>query len=379
MNTRAIRSQAETAAARAAEALAGTSEGRPRVFFAPGRFNIIGEHTDYSGGLAMPAALDLGCAVAFAPATASAARLTALDYDDSIPFPPIFTRRGDWSDYVSGCAEVLRSDGLILPPCNMAIASCLPQGLGLSSSAALGVASLLALCAAAGRTLPRMDLARLAQLSENRHVGVPCGILDPFASLHGQTDTALLLDCSDLSFAPVALPSGIAFLIVDSGVRRQLRDGGYAARRQDCEEAASALGLRWLRDAAPDDAVSARLSPRQQRRVRHVISENARVTAMRHALLSGDCDAAGRLLCDSHRSLRDDFDVTCEATDRLCELLSGASGVFGARQMGGGFGGCVIAIAAEDAVPAILEICAVAGFTAGFSCRAGSGAREILL
>jgi len=377
MTDRATAPDPASPVTRAVDGFRARFPGEPRVFFAPGRLNIIGEHTDYSGGLAMPAAIDRGCAIAIAPAPGGRGEMLALDYDASAPFPEHFSARADWSDYVAGCQAVLAEEGAAAPPCNMAIASSVPQGLGVSSSAALEVAALLALSAMTERSFPPLKLATLAQAAENRYVGVPCGILDPYASLHGREGYALHLDCRALNHEYVAIPPGAVFLIVDSNVRRRLRDGGYAQRRTECENARRILGLASLREADEADLVSAGLSSPEFRRARHVIRENARVSLMRSALETGALAHAGELMNASHESLKTDFDVTCEETDALAAALASMDGVFGARQMGGGFGGAVIALAEEDAAGEAIRRCGRIGFPAALACRASGGAREV--
>ena len=253
----------------------------------------------------------------------------------------------------------------------------------MSSSAALEVSTMLAMLACAGVTAGPVDIALWAQSAEAKYVGVPCGVMDQFISANGVAGHALVLDCRSLTYERAPIPPNVAFLLVDSTVRHRLADGGYAARRADCETAAELLGLRVLRDASHAMLDRNILSERQMRRVRHVVSENERVVLTALALAAGDLSKVGRLMNASHASLRDDFDVTCKETDILADIASQTNGVYGARQMGGGFGGavlaCVDAGAVETASRTITdtyrELTGIAA--SSLVCRIADGAREI--
>lgn len=317
--------------------------GVARIFRAPGRINVIGEHTDYSGGFAMPAAIDRACWIAAAPNALGVLRIASLTVEDAVERPlGAFKRTGHWSDYVVAVAAALASDDHAVSGCDLLISSDVPIGAGASSSAALTVSSAMALLAACGGGAQPEDVRRLAWRAENHFVGMPCGPLDQFASVFGQAGHALLLDCRSLTATPVLAPSNAAFMLIDSGVKHRLNDGAYERRRRECEEAAAALGVASLRDAELDQI--ARLTGDLKRRARHVITENARTLALAAAFERGDCRSAGDLMQASHDSLRADFDVTCPETDALAAIANAASGVFGARQMGGGFGGGVLAL-----------------------------------
>jgi galactokinase len=357
--------------------------GRPRVFAAPGRINIIGEHTDYSEGLVMPAAIDRCCVVAMARNGSDTIRALALGRHEEAEITPRFVRSGSWVDYVSGVRQSLRDAGVEVPGCDLVIQGNVPEGAGVSSSAALEVSTMLAMLACAGDTASPVEIALWAQAAETRYVGVPCGVMDQFISANGVAGHALVLDCRSLTYERAPIPPNVAFLLIDSTVRHRLVDGGYAARRADCETAAQILGLRVLRDASYAMLDNSNLSERQMRRARHVVSENERVVLTALALAAGDLSKVGRLMNASHASLRDDFDVTCKETDILADIASQTNGVYGARQMGGGFGGavlaCVDAGAVETASRTITdtyrELTGIAA--SSLVCRIADGAREI--
>lgn len=357
--------------------------GRPRVFAAPGRINIIGEHTDYSEGLVMPAAIDRFCLVAMAKNGSDTIRAMALGRQEEAEIAPSFVRSGSWVDYISGVRQSLRNAGIEVPGCDLVIHGNVPEGAGVSSSAALEISTMLAMLACAGVTASPVEIALWAQSAEAKYVGVPCGVMDQFISANGVAGHALVLDCRSLTYERAPLPPNVAFLLIDSTVRHRLVDGGYAARRADCETAAEQLGLRVLRDASHAMLDKSILSERQMRRARHVVSENERVVVAAQALAAGDLSKVGRLMNESHASLRDDFDVTCRETDILADIASQTSGVYGARQMGGGFGGAVLAFVDAGAVATASGTIRDAyrvqtGILANsLVCRIADGAREI--
>lgn len=361
--------------------------GDPRLFQAPGRINIIGEHTDYSGGLVMPAAIDRRCLIAAAPngsrrlnvvADAFASQAEA-DLDALAP-------THGWMDYVAGVAAVLIADGVDVPGADLWIESDVPIGAGVSSSAAIEVAAAHALLALAGQAADGVQIARWAQRAENDFVGMPCGIMDQFASANGVAGGAMLLDCATLKAEPVRLPGTASFLLVDSMVRHNHVEGEYRARRDDCETAARLLGVAMLSQVTEAElaAALARLPPGPAKRCRHVVSENARVRRAAEALGRGDLAALGQLMTRSHASLRDDMQVSTIEVDRLAAIAQATPGVFGARMMGGGFGGCVIALVdAARAGPASEAIRGAYAAVIGkapdaFVCRAVAGAGEII-
>ncbi len=328
---------------------------------APGRVNLIGEHTDYNDGFVLPCAIDKGTLVAVQARDDAVVRVCATDFGGALdefridatitPNPP-----APWANYVRGVLEVLRQRGLPLRGANLAIAGDLPRGAGLSSSASLEVAIAQVfhtLMAWPGIT--QTDLALIAQRAENSFVGCQCGIMDPLISARGQAGHALLIDCRSLQTRAVPIPDNTVVMIVDSAIQRGLVDSAYNQRRQQCEQAALHLGVAALRDADLDllRTRGAGLEAVVQRRARHVISENQRTLDAADALRAGDLPRLGRLMAQSHTSMRDDFEITTPAIDQLVHLLQDAIGsAGGARMTGGGFGGCVVALMPSHRVDA---------------------------
>lgn len=320
----------------------------PRLFQAPGRVNLIGEHTDYNQGFVMPAALTFSTRVA--AAARADGKLAVFSFGEQVVFEEL-SRRGHWSDYVAGVAWALEQEGVAWSGASLLIEGDVPVGAGLSSSASVEVAVGLALLALAGEEWSGPRLAAACQRAENEFVGMRCGIMDQFIAACGRPDHALLLDCRDLSYRLLPLPAGVQLVIANSMVRHQLTGGDYNRRRAECEEGCRQLGLQSLRDATGVEGLEGVLL----RRCRHVVSENRRVLEAGQALESGDLAAFGRLMSASHVSLRDDFEVSCPEVDRLVELATGQPGVYGSRMTGGGFGGCTLSLVEEAAVPALLE------------------------
>lgn len=357
-------------------------DGAPRLFSAPGRINIVGEHTDYSEGWVLPAAIDRFCVTAIRPNQSGAIRVLSLNHGD-VSLARQFERRGDWADYPAGVSAVLAAAGVDIPGCDVVIGSDVPEGAGVSSSAALEVSFAAALLGAAGHDATPFQIARWCQRAENDYVGMPCGIMDQYISAGGVSGHALQIDCRALSHTAIEIPPGLAFLVIDSLVRHQLVDGGYAARRADCETAARALGVTVLRDADIDMVTSGDLDERVRNRALHVVQENARVFETSEALRRNEPDLAGDLMNQSHESLQTLFEVTCPETDALAALSRQVEGVYGARQMGGGFGGAVLALvdapsahAAQEEIVRRYE--AAAGLrTSGFACRIAGGVRGL--
>ncbi|MGJ3648017.1 galactokinase [Sphingomonas sp. GlSt437] len=325
---------------------------------APGRVNLIGEHTDYNDGWVLPAAISVGTIVAARPRADARIRAAALDFDAVCDFPidaPI-TRAlpGDWSNYLRGVAAVLQAQGADLRGADLAIAGNIPTGAGLSSSASLEVALGLALTELAGLNgYDRTQLALAGQRAEHDFAGCQCGIMDQLVSARAAAGNALLIDCRSLATMSVLMAPETAVLIVHSGIRRELVEGEYNTRRRQCEEAARRLGVPALRDASTEelDAAGDRLDPVVFRRARHVITENARTLAAADALTEGNLATLGALMAASHTSMRDDFEITTPAIDalvgQLSELIGDRGGV---RMTGGGFGGAVVAIAARNVI-----------------------------
>ncbi|MDR2984932.1 MAG: galactokinase [Nocardiopsaceae bacterium] len=331
------------------------------IWRAPGRVNLIGEHTDYNDGFAMPVALPAGVVVAAGRRADDRLVLSSRQRHET----PISVQlaqlapgvvRG-WAAYPAGVAWALLSAGHRLTGLNIAVDADLPLGAGLSSSAAIECAAGMAMCDLCELDVSRADLAAIGRRAENEFVGAPTGVLDQLAVMLCQEGHALLLDCRSRTGEAVPLTvaaAGLKLVVVDTRVRHELSDGGYGARRRACEQAASELGVRALRDIS-DVSAAARISdPVARRRARHVITENQRVLEVADLLRAGRPDKIGPLLNDSHASLRDDFEVSWPEADAAVETAL-AAGALGARMTGGGFGGSVIALVAADLVATIAD------------------------
>jgi galactokinase len=318
-------------------------------FRAPGRVNLIGDHTDYHEGFVLPLAVDRDCVVAArrrddGRVTVRSAELRAdgsVDVAGDGSDAPGRVEPG-WGRYVGGVVRALADAGRQPVGLDGALSSTVPVGSGLSSSAALEVAVALALADAGGLMLPTNELARACQRAEHLATGVPSGVMDQLAALLGRAGHALLIDCRTLAAEPIALPDALAVLVVHSGLPRTLAGSAYAERRAAGERVATRLGVATLREATLDDV-------RNEPRARHVVSENQRVLEFADALRAGDTTALGSLLLASHASLRDDYDVSTPELDLVVELLV-EHGALGARLTGAGFGGCVVALVARDHV-----------------------------
>jgi len=372
-------------------------EAEPRgVWTAPGRVNLIGEHTDYNGGFVLPFAIDRRTAVAVGlredrvlrAATSFSDEVVEIAIDDLSP-----ERLSGWSAYVLGIAWALGqstfrdaegADLSAVPGLDLYVASDVPVGAGLSSSAALECAVAVALDELWGLGRDRRSLAAVGQLAENKAVGAPTGIMDQSASLLGERDHAVLLDCRDLTSRSVALrfeEAGLEVLVIDTRVEHAHADGGYASRRASCELGARLLGVELLRDVSVEDLPRAQrlLDDETFRRVRHVVTEDGRVLETETVLATAGPTGIGPLLDASHASMRDDFEISCAELDLAVETAR-AAGALGARMTGGGFGGAAIALVRRqdvDAVAsAVVDAFAEAGFRepATFTVRAADGA-----
>jgi galactokinase len=362
----------------------------PRLFRAPGRVNLIGEHTDYNDGYVLPAAIGLATYVAAAPQeeprlmlqARGLAQAAAFDLNDANPKP-----RGDWSDYARGVALELQRAGVRLSGAALLIDGDLPLGAGLSASASFEVATALALSRLAGVEIASVELAKLCQRAENEFVGVRCGVMDQFIVACAQAGAATLLDCRTLAARPIAIDPAARLIVCDSGVRHALAGGEYNLRRRDCETAVGLLkgilpGVTALRDVSPAQLeVKAAVLPAEiYRRARHVVSENWRTLFAAAALEEGRLDECGRMMNASHASLRDDYEVSCPELDALVEAARALPGVYGARMMGGGFGGCTINLVAENCAEEFFDAMGAAfgeESPAMFCCAPVAGAAEI--
>jgi galactokinase len=368
-------------------AFAKSFGGRPRLFRAPGRVNLIGEHTDYTGGLVMPAAIHFSTWVAAGRREDRKIRAISDGFPGALEFSLDRTpnRQGNWTDYVAGVAATLEAAGHRLQGANLLIHGEVPVGSGLSSSAAIEVATALALVKNSDIFMEPMQLALLCQRAENEFVGMRCGIMDQFISCLGRENHALMLDCRSLTYRAVRLPSEASLVICNTMVKHELASTEYNLRREDCEGAARITGP--LRDLTMEtfEQRASDLPELIRKRCRHVVSENTRVPQAAASLEQGDIKAFGRYMDESHRSLRDDFEVSCRELDILTELAGRLPGVYGSRMTGGGFGGCTISLVDASHVENFVDQVA-SGYTSQtglapdvYVCRAEEGAREVPL
>jgi galactokinase len=324
----------------------------PSIYRAPGRVNLIGEHTDYNDGFVMPAALDLYTYVAVSPRVDRKLRVYSENLGEmcDLELESIRPgRSGDWSDYVRGVAGVLESSGYQLCGADLLIMSELPFGAGLSSSAALEVSTALALLNNSQISVDLTTVAKMCQKAEHLYAEMRCGIMDQFISCHGRAGHALMLDCRSLDFQLLPISPQVRLMVCNTMVRHEHASSGYNTRRQECEDGFRTLsealpGICALRDVTLYDLEnhSNHLSDVIYKRVRHVVTEDDRVKKAAIALEMGDIAEFGRLMADSHRSLRDDYEVSTLELDLMVEMSNGQEGVYGARMTGGGFGGCTI-------------------------------------
>ena len=337
--------------------LFGSAEGL-RTYRAPGRVNLIGEHTDYNLGFVLPVALGLDTTIAAAPSGDGMVRIYSEHRQETrewkaweiAALAPVH----DWPDYPIGVARELIEAGFPIQPSNLLIASRVPEGSGLSSSAALEVSSALAFLH--GRVLNQLELALLCQRAERNFVGMPCGIMDQYISVFGRRNCAVEIDCRSLGHRLVSLPPGITFIAVNTMVKHTLASSAYRERVAEC--AAAVAGARRhfpkvesLRDVTPEQlpVISPGLDPVVMRRARHVVTEDARVNRFVEASEAGDLRQMGQLMLESHTSLRDDYEVSCAELDFLVDAAVAIDGVYGSRMTGGGFGGCTVTLVRADA------------------------------
>lgn len=333
-----------------------TTEGL-RAFRAPGRVNVIGEHTDYNLGFVMPMALDLATYVGSAPSGDGKLRIYSEDHRDGREFDPAeiagAKKLGHWSDYPIGVAKELVKLGFAIEPANLMIRSTVPEGAGLSSSAALEVSSALAFLR--GRSIDPLELAKLCQRAESQFVGMPCGIMDQYVSVFGRERDAVAIDCRSLERRYVDLPESVSFIAVNTMVKHALGSSAYRDRVAECADAVAKIQKRFssvtsLRDVSVEqfDAVINLLPELVARRARHVVTEDDRVNRFVEASASGDLEVMGELMVASHRSLQHDYEVSCEELDFLVDRAIEIDGVYGSRMTGGGFGGCTVTMVAAN-------------------------------
>jgi len=337
-------------------------DGKPDLIVrAPGRVNLIGEHTDYNDGFVLPMAIDYDIRIAARARPDRTVRLYSADLDKHDTFSLDDVRRvGDkptWADYVRGVADVLQHEGFTLRGMDAAISGNVPRAAGLSSSAAMELAAITAFRRLSALDLNPVRAALLGQRAENEFVGMRCGIMDQFISSLGKADHALLIDCRSLGYELVPMPAGARVVVTDSAIRRGLVDSAYNERRAQCEEGARLMGVKALRDVSVEmfEAHQARLPAVTARRCKHVVTEDQRTLDSVEALKRGDLAAFGKLMNASHASMRDGFEITTPDIDTLVEIQQNTPGCFGARMTGGGFGGCTVALVQDGAVPAVVE------------------------
>ncbi len=332
--------------------------GHPaHVVRAPGRVNVIGEHTDYNDGFVLPAAIDREVWIALEPTGGDAIDVESESADEParVALSGEEPKAEGWARYVQGVAWALGEADRPLAGWRGALVSDVPVGAGLSSSAALELAIARACSVVAGWDWDAVAIAKVCQRAENAWVGVNSGIMDQLASAAGVDGYALLLDCRSLDVEPQPLPDGMTLVVMDTSTRRELSGSGYNDRRRECEAAAEALGVSMLRDATEALLDSGDLDDLLLRRARHVVTENARTQAAADAMRAGDPVRLGDLMSASHRSMRDDFEISGEALDTIVEIASSLDGCYGARLTGGGFAGCAVALVATDAVKGFCE------------------------
>ena len=364
-----------------------------RAFRAPGRVNLIGEHTDYNLGFVLPIALDLECVVTTSPAADGRLHAYTETFQKSANWDPAgitdLSPADDWTDYVIGVARELIAAGYSVGPQNLRIRSTVPEGAGLSSSASLEVASALAMLG--GRPIDKLELAKLCQRAERGFVGVPSGIMDQYIAVFGEKGAAIEVDCRSLTHKVVKLPANVEILAVNTMVKHALGQSAYKDRVRECAAAVEAIRTRFpqverLRDVDRKmfAEVESSLPEVVRKRARHVVSEDERVEAFVAASSTGDLRRMGELFVASHRSLQFDYEVSCEELDFLVDIAAGIEGVYGARMTGGGFGGCTVNLVEPPAV-ARFETEIAKSYKERFAvepriypCKPSAGASEIL-
>src|ERR1017187_6740033 len=337
----------------------------PAIFAAPGRVNLIGEHTDYAEGFVMPAAIDFATLAGISARSDGKIVLYSENYEEERSFdaadPP--TKAGKhWTDYPLGVVAILAGEGHKIPAFSLSLWGDVPLGSGLSSSAALEVTTALAVLSLIGASYPGPVLARLCQRVENEFVGANCGIMDQFISANGKENHSLLLDCRDLSFKLAPIPDHVALVIANTMVKHSVAGGDYPTRRRESEAACAVIashrpGVPFLRDATLEDLEKwgHEMAPKSLMRARHVISEKLRTVAAEQALEKGDLVELGRLRAEAHKSYSGDFEGSCVEADAMVEMAQDLPGLIGARLTGGGFGGCTINLVEQSEASAFAE------------------------
>jgi galactokinase len=368
-------------------------EAEPAIYAAPGRVNLIGEHTDYAEGFVMPAAIDFATLAGISPRVDGKIALFSENYGqvryfDAAELPAAAGHH--WTDYPLGVVSMLAGQGHIIPGFSLSLWGDVPLGSGLSSSASVEVATALAVTGLIGAKYTRPELARLCQRAENEFVGANCGIMDMFISANGAKDHALLLDCRDLSFKLAPIPANVALVIANTMVKHAITGGEYTSRRAEVEAACAVIArhrpeVKFLRDATVKDLEKwgHEMTPNSLKRARHVITENARTVAAAEALMNHDLAELGRLMAEAHQSYSQDFEASCEEADAMVALAQDLPGLIGARLTGGGFGGCTINLVEQEYTAAFQEglAAAYAGQTGIvpqiFICHASGGAHRL--
>jgi len=337
----------------------------PAIFEAPGRVNLIGEHTDYAEGFVMPAAIDFATLAGISPRSDGKIVIFSENFSDERTFDastlPCAGRKV-WSDYPLGVAVTLAGEGNAIPGFSLSLWGDVPLGSGLSSSASVEVATALAVTSLLGVSYPGPVLARLCQRAENEFVGANCGIMDQFISVNGVENSALLIDCRDLSYKVAPIPTHVALVIANTMVKHSVAGGEYTSRRAEAEAACAVIArhrpeVRFLRDATTKDLTQwgSEMSPNALKRARHIITENLRTVAAAEALMKNDFAELGRLMAEAHASYSKDFEASCVEADAMVALAQDLPGLLGARLTGGGFGGCTINLVEREEASGFAE------------------------
>jgi galactokinase len=367
------------------------SSASPRLFQAPGRVNLLGEHTDYSGGFCMPAALSFNTLVAASPRADGLLRLHSMEFAETREFVLAGlsedSNDGSWAAYGAGVAWSLMQGGVDLTGADLTLTGNVPLGAGLSSSASVEVATATALLGLTGVTMDGAKLALACQRAENRFVGAPCGIMDQYISANGRKGDALALDTRALTAELAPIPEAYRLVVANSMVKHSVGGGEYGTRRREVEEAARGAGVTLLRDAtlAQLEAARGRMTEEAFLRGRHVITDSQRVLDGLAALRAEDVPAFGRLMLEAHASYRDDFAASCAECDLLVELAMGFGGCLGSRLTGGGFGGCTVSLVAAEQASSFADALRAGyeerlGIVADvYLCETADGAGEVSL